>query len=127
MDIGKDESIYFRDAVLSDYTQEHENYVRTLKITYSRAKLEPDGFQVGCRADVVDQVLELNSQINVYYDCKTVQPSFYPTPRYLAFFIINRYLCKNFLVSKLMISFSSHDPSFSVSSANNYIGKSYVE
>ena len=79
MDIGKGESMYFSDPVLSDYTQEDGNYVRTLIVTSSRANVADGGFHVGCKADVGDQDLEVHTQINVYYDCKTVQPSFYPT------------------------------------------------
>ena len=80
LDIGKDESIYFKDAALSNYKQEDGNYLRTLKVTSKRVKVADDGFQVGCKAFVGDQVLELSTQINVYYDCKAVKPSFYPTP-----------------------------------------------
>ena len=80
MDIGKGESMYFSDPVLSDYTQEDGNYVRTLKVTSSHPNLEAGGFQVGCEADVGDQVLELHTQINIYHDCTAVDPSFYQTP-----------------------------------------------
>ena len=59
----------FSDAVLSDYTQEDSSYVRTLKVTSSHQNTAVGGFQVGCRADVGNQVLKVNSQINVYYDC----------------------------------------------------------